>query len=107
VLDFVDTTPELGASLSRGSKNVIRIHIFSLQKLEPQFVLLGGIKQPPDPFGHEGNIHIPRVDNTQTSLVLWPAHSWPIHPVKLPLITYTFPKKSCQVFVKTYMRTLC
>jgi hypothetical protein len=56
MFDFVYTTPELGASLASGSKDVISVKVLGLKKLKPKRVLFCRVKKPPNPFRHESNI---------------------------------------------------
>jgi hypothetical protein len=56
MFDFVYTTPELRASLARGSKDVISVKVLGLEKLKPQRILFCGIEEPPNPFSHESNV---------------------------------------------------
>jgi hypothetical protein len=56
MLDFVYTTPELRASLARGSKDVISVNVLSLEELKPQRILFCRVEEPPHPFSHKSNV---------------------------------------------------
>jgi hypothetical protein len=44
VFDFIETSPELGATLASYSKNVVSVYVFGLKKFIPKGVLLCWIK---------------------------------------------------------------
>jgi hypothetical protein len=56
MLNFINTTPKLGASLTGGSKDVVSIKVFGLKKFKPKRILFHRVKQSPNPFCHESNI---------------------------------------------------
>jgi hypothetical protein len=94
MLNFINITPELGASLAGSSKYVICVKVLGLQKFEPEGIMFNRVRQSPDPFCHEGNIQKSGVDNPEAPLDLWPAHFRPIHPVKFSFFTNSFPEES-------------
>jgi hypothetical protein len=93
MLNFINIAPELRASLTGCSKDVISVKVLGLQKFEPERIMFRRVRQSLDPFCHESNIQKPGVDDPETPLVLWPAHFRPIHPVKFPFFTNSFPQR--------------
>jgi hypothetical protein len=63
MLNFINITPELGASLAGSSKDVISVKVLGLQKFEPEGIMFNRVRQSLDPFCHEGNIPKSGVDN--------------------------------------------
>jgi hypothetical protein len=39
VFDFIDISPELGATLASSSKDVVSVYVLGLQKFEPERIL--------------------------------------------------------------------
>jgi hypothetical protein len=52
VFNFIYAAPELGATLIRSGKDVVRVKVLGLKELKPQIVVFIRIKQSPNPFCH-------------------------------------------------------
>jgi hypothetical protein len=59
MFDFMNTSPELRATLAVSGKDVVHIHIFCPKKLKPQIVMLIRVKISPNPLDHQGSIEQP------------------------------------------------
>jgi hypothetical protein len=60
----------------------------------PKSSFMSIIKQPPDPFNQEGDVHDSGIHDPKATLVLRLADLLPIHPVLLAFLTSAFPKKT-------------
>jgi hypothetical protein len=64
MFDFMQTSPELRATLAVSGENVVHIHILCPKQLEPKIIMLSRVKYSPNPLDHQGSIEESRFNDS-------------------------------------------